>query len=510
MFLKNMNCCFVAYIAIIIGLVPHFAFAGEAVTREEAVLALRKAVQFFRSEVSSHGGYLWRYSGDLELREGEGKASKTMVWVQPPGTPTVGQAFLEAYEATGDRFYLDATCDAAYAIVQGQLHSGGWFYRIEFDAHERRKYLYRYDIEWHRQQDPTTPADPMSANGWDVWKKRQYKGNLTTLDDDTTQSAARFLMRVDQTVDFKDQRIHEAIDYALESLLRAQYPNGAWSANYDRFPKSLPNPEYYPVIRASYPESWSRTWTKQFSGCYMLNDNVVVNMILAMLDAYEIYGDERYLASAQKAGDFLLLAQMPEPQPAWAQQYDRKMHPVWDRKFEPPAISSLESQAVLEVLLLLYRKTGKEKYLDPIPRAIRYLRSSQLPDGSLARFYELKTNRPLYFTKDYKLTYSSEDLPTHYSFIVESRLDSIEAEYHRLSGTAPSNLQTQGSKKTQRLSPKLVERVEEIINCMDKSGAWVERGQLKYHKVEPKSGIIDCRTFVDNVRTLCRFLTADR
>lgn len=479
-------------------------------THEQAKLALQKAVHFFHSEVSSHGGYLWRYSSDLVLREGEGQASKTMIWVQPPGTPTVGQAFLEAYEATGELCYLDAARDAAYALLQGQLHSGGWFYRIEFDAQERQKYLYRYDIEWHRQPDPTAPADPMSADGWDVWKKRRYKGNLTILDDDTTQSAARFLMRVDQTLDFKDQKIHEASEYALESLLKTQYPNGAWSASYDRFPRSLPNPEYYPVIKASYPQSWPRTWTKEFSGCYMLNDNVVANMILVMLDAYEIYGDERYLASAQKAGDFLLLAQMPEPQPAWAQQYDRKMYPVWDRKFEPPAISSMESQAILEALMLLYRKTGKAKYLEPIPRAIGYLRGSQLPDGSLARFYELQANRPLYFTKDYKLTYSSDDLPTHYSFIVESRLDSIEAEYHRLSKTTPPNLQTQGSKKTQQLSPALIAQVRTIIDSMDKRGAWVERGQLRHYKSEPQSGIINCQTFVNNVKILCQFITVNK
>ena len=38
---------------------------------------------------------------------------------------------------------------------------------------------------------------------------------------------------------------------------------------------------------------------------------------------------------AERAGDFILAAQMPEPQPAWAQQYDAAMHPAWARKFEP-------------------------------------------------------------------------------------------------------------------------------------------------------------------------------
>jgi len=59
-----------------------------------------------------------------------------------------------------------------------------------------------------------------------------------------------------------------------------------------------------------------------------INDNLAADMIATMLDACEIYNNERYLASALRAGDFLLLAQMPDPQLAWAQQYDPNMHPV--------------------------------------------------------------------------------------------------------------------------------------------------------------------------------------
>ena len=51
------------------------------------------------------------------------------------------------------------------------------------------------------------------------------------------------------------------------------------------------------------------------------------------------------LAAAKRGGDFLLLAQMPEPQPAWCQQYHPDMHPVWARKFEPPAIACSESES---------------------------------------------------------------------------------------------------------------------------------------------------------------------
>ncbi len=92
------------------------------------------------------------------------------------------------------------------------------------------------------------------------------------------------------------------------------------------------------------------------------------------------------------------------------------MQPAWARKFEPPSVTGGESQGVMRILLRLYAETGDKKYLEPIPRALDYLRRSRLSDGRLARFYELKTNKPLYFTKQYELTYSDADMPTHYGF----------------------------------------------------------------------------------------------
>ncbi|HID23528.1 MAG TPA: hypothetical protein EYP14_14180, partial [Planctomycetaceae bacterium] len=102
-------------------------------TEGEAVRALEKAVQFFRKEVSAQGGYLWRYSQDLSKREGEGKAGPLTAWVQPPGTPTVGDGYLEAYRLSGKPFLLEAARETGLALVRGQLRSGGWDYRIEFD-----------------------------------------------------------------------------------------------------------------------------------------------------------------------------------------------------------------------------------------------------------------------------------------------------------------------------------------------------------------------------------------
>lgn len=203
-----------------------------AVTPEEAASGLRKAAAFFRETVSVHGGYLWRYSADLSKREGEGKATPTQAWVQPPGTPFVGEAFLDAYAATGDTYYLDAAKETATALVRGQLESGGWDYKIEFDPARRNGYAYRAD----------------GGSG---------KANTSTLDDDTTQSALRFLIQVHVALGKTDDAIGEAVTYALDKLLAAQYPNGAWPQRFS----APPDPAKYPVLKANYPESWQREWT---------------------------------------------------------------------------------------------------------------------------------------------------------------------------------------------------------------------------------------------------------
>ena len=64
-----------------------------------------------------------------------------------------------------------------------------------------------------------------------------------------------------------------------------------------------------------------------------------------------------------RGADFILLAQMPAPQPAWAQLYNARMEPAWARRFELPSITGCESVGTCRTLLDLYLATGTEKYL---------------------------------------------------------------------------------------------------------------------------------------------------
>src|SRR5687767_8910354 len=114
--------------------------------------ALLRATDYFQKQ-AKHGGYVWFVSADGRQRFGEGRAAPDQIWVQPPGTPAVGLAFLRAFEAVKEPRLLQAAVDAGRALVRGRLKSGGWTYSIDFDP------------------------------------KSKPPRNYTTFDDDTTQCA---------------------------------------------------------------------------------------------------------------------------------------------------------------------------------------------------------------------------------------------------------------------------------------------------------------------------------
>lgn len=469
---------------LLVGCVLMEASAQQAPSRAEAAAALEKAVAFFRQKVSVEGGYLWRYSSDLSLREGENVATASMGWVQPPGTPSVGEAYLAAYRRTKDKRLLDAAVETAHALAKCQLHSGGWDYRLEFDPVKRSQYAFRSDGK---------PSD----------KAR----NVTTLDDDTTQTALRYLMHVDRELEFKDKPIHDSALFALDSLIKAQYPNGAWPQRFSEPPKAAD----FPVVKASYPESWPRTWPNvNYMSYYTLNDNAQADVIDTMFEAAEIYNDTKYSDAARRGGDFLILAQMPEPQPAWAQQYNAQMQPAWARKFEPPSVTGGESQGAIRILMAVYRQTGDKKYLEPIPRALAFLKKSELPNKRLPRFLELNTSKPLYFTRQYELVYTADDLPTHYSFSVPSNVDRLKDEYGRLVATDTAKLKPARREETLKITSELTAAARKAIDSLDTRGAWVDSGRLRAdgQAKATAEGVIATQTFIRNLDTLSRFLAA--
>jgi PelA/Pel-15E family pectate lyase len=460
----------VAFLVLPLGLLPALADDADVKRREQAVETIRLATEFYRTQVASHGGYVYHYSLDLRQRWGEGEASKDQIWVQPPGTPTVGLAYVAAYQATGDRYYLDAIEEVASALIYGQLKSGGWTNCIDFDPTGARVAQYR--------------------NG------RGSGKNNSSLDDGQTQSAIRFLIQADAAFEFKNAGIHEATLLALDALLAAQFPSGG-------FPQVWSGPvSKQPVVQASYPEHDYRTEgrVKNYWDMPTLNDNVCVHVAHALRDAYHVYQEERYLDAIKKLGDFLLLAQMPEPQPAWAQQYNYQMQPIWARRFEPPAIAGHESQSIVGLLIDIAEITKDSKYLKTLPAAIAYLRRSTLADGQIARYYELETNRPLYMHRDgdkYSLTFDDGNLPAHYSWKTKSQADRLQKQLDNFGKPA----------KPKKHSDQAV---DQIIQDLDDQGRWITTANgdrlVGQARLEPGAQFISSAAFSENMTLLSEYL----
>jgi len=470
--MKHVMCLAVIVCGVFVGFGP----AQPADLRRDALHTLKRGVDYYRSKIASHGGYVYYYSVDLTQRWGEGAANADTLFVQPPGTPTVGMAYLTAHAATGDMSFLEAARAAAEALVYGQLQSGGWTQTIHFGPAKR------------------------------VGKYRNGKGgnwNVSSLDDDQTQAALRLLMRVDNALGFGHAAIHEAATFGLAALLQAQFANGG-------FPQVWVGPaQAKPILKARFPDYDWKTHgrVKNYWDYYTLNDNLAGTVAGTLIEAHQIYKDAKYQTALERLGDFLMLAQMPAPQPGWCQQYNYDMVPIWARKFEPPAISGWESQDVMETLIKISLYTGNKKYLEPLPRALAYFKKCLLPDGQVARFYELETNKPLYTDGRYQLTYDDSAVPGHYGWKHAARFDRIDKAFEDAK---------KGIAMVSAAHPRaeLVPEVRKIVEQLDGEGRWISTYAGERFVGQPRFSVgyrfISSAVFSRNVETLSAYISATK
>jgi hypothetical protein len=432
-------------------------FSAEVSSSDTVKAALRKASDYLVS-ISTEGGYLWWYSADLKQRRGEEVASETQIWVQPPGTPSVGTAFLRAYEVTKDEAHLHAALAAANALARGQLESGGWSYVIEFDPQLRKQWAYHTDS---------------AANAAD-FKSRK---NTTTFDDNNTQSVLTFLMTfLDIATNLPPEKlkpVHAALDFGLTQMIDAQYPVGAWPQRFNGEPH---DPTKHPIRPANIATNWPRHWPHaDYGGFYTLNDNTQSDCIRTMLAAHRRTGDKRFLEAAKRGGEFLILAQLPEPQPAWAQQYNYAMQPAWARAFEPPSVCAGESGGVVRTLGRLYLETGDKKFLQPVPAFFAWLQRSQLSSNHWARLYELQTNKPIYGDRDGEIHYTRAEISAErqrgYSWESDFGLPETIAWFGRLQQEDREKLRAAEQRGDQPNRPGW-KTVTAILSQQESSGRW--------------------------------------
>jgi len=147
-----------------------------------ALDALKRAAVYMDEEVSYRGGYVWSYSPDLTQTFGEMEAKRTMCWIQPPGTPSVGHIYLDAYHATGDERFYQAAERTALAVVAAQHASGGWNYIHDFAGEDSLKHWYETigHNGWRCRRRTRSRSRPGRTRAWRTATTRCTSPSTTT------------------------------------------------------------------------------------------------------------------------------------------------------------------------------------------------------------------------------------------------------------------------------------------------------------------------------------------
>lgn len=380
--------------------------------KRAAVAAMKAATRFMTDKVSHQGGYVWSYLPDFSRRWGEMEAKPSMIWVQPPGTGTMGHAFLDAYHATGDEQFWKAAEAAVKALIAGQHPSGGWNYLIDTAGDASIK-------DWY---------DTVGANGWRLEEFQHYYGNAT-FDDAGTSEAMQLILRM--YLEKREEQYLPALERSIRFVLDSQYPVGGWPQRFPRVPAQglhgLPD----------------------YTGYITFNDDVAGENIKFLVMVYQTLGDARVLDPIKRAMDCFVVTQQPQPQPAWGLQHTvDDLKPAGARSYEPKSFVSHTTGINCASLMTFYELTGDRKYLARIGEALDWIESIRLPanlikDGrEYPTFLEIGTNKPMFLHRrgsnvvngQYYLNSDPTGVVVHYGSTRAIQLAALRERLARLEG----------------------------------------------------------------------------
>jgi len=290
-----------------------------------------------------------------------GFANWDLIVLRSPGTPAAGLLLVRAYQLTHDEKYLDAARRAGDLLVNTQLSSGGWFSEM-----------------------------PVHGNQLAWWFRLVVPG--TTLDDDVTSGAARFLLALWESTG--EVRYRASAVRALDLLQAAQLPSGAWPLTW--------RPAWRHLLSASF-EDWPS-----------LNDAATAGPMYACIDGARSLQRPELLAAAKRGGEWLIQARHPAPNAGWSQQYTPEGRPAPGRRFEPTSLAAWESRHALEALQALAAATGEQRFCAPFPESVAWLRRSALSPGCWARLYAVDTNAPVYMDQQGNFVSTAEQAKRPY------------------------------------------------------------------------------------------------
>ncbi|MGK6356784.1 pectate lyase [Sphingomonas sp. DT-207] len=280
---------------------------------------------------------------------------------------------------------------------------------------------------WGKNQDRTAPPRakgqsfvivehlPPMAKG-DIQARDASWVYVGTIDNGATTTELRFLARTQrERAGAAGEAYRAAFLRGVRYLLAAQYPNGGW-------------PQIWP-LEGGYHDAIT------------YNDDAMAEVIELLLDASGRQGDYAFVpaALAAEAGaavdrgiEVILTTQIVTggKRTGWGQQHDAlTLAPVGARNFEPVSLSSNESASLLALLMRLPDRSPR---IDAaIDAGIAWLRSIAVHDvewtaatpgegrrlvpkpgaGPIwARFYDIKTMRPIFGDRDRSIHDDVNDL----------------------------------------------------------------------------------------------------
>lgn len=257
-----------------------------------------------------------------------------------------------------------------------------------------------------------------------------------TIDNNATTREITMLVKAYKTT--KNPAYLSAAEKGIQYLLMMQYENGG-------FPQYYPNKSIY---------------RKQIT----YNDNAMINALMVLYNVSEGKNDFDVLNAELKSkskialqkgiGSILRNQVLQNGIPTiWADQYDEiTLQPAKARAFEPISLATGESVGIVRFLMLQPVTPEVEK---SIRSAVKWLREHKIEGysykvmkqndkavrvlakekGSVvwARFYDLKTNTPIFGDRDGSVKYNYEDISEErrngYSWYIDFADKLIEKEF---------------------------------------------------------------------------------
>lgn len=478
-------------------------------TQTQVLNTMKKATRFMMEKVSYNGGFVWSYLPDMSRSWGELEAKRTMVWIQAPGTPTVGHLLLDAYHATGDEYYYKAAQKVASALIWGQLPCGGWNYVFDFAGENSLK-------QWYAT---------VGKNAWRLEEFQHYYGNAT-FDDKGTIQAAYFLLRM--YVEKNDPLYRRPLEKVIHFVLKSQYPIGGW-------------PQRYPLM---YDHPFQGK--KDYSSFITLNDGVNSENIDFLIQCYQALGLQEAKGPILRAMNLIISLQYGAPYAGWGDQYTvNDLEPAHARSYEPRSINTGTTAGVIYQLMEYYHLTGQAKFLAGIPAAIEFLKSMSLPDSEIQksglsrydrkgifvpRFIEPKTGKPLYVHRKgsnvkngcYYLDQDIRNTIGHYSSVAFIDIDRLYRDYETLKNTPISEVTKDSPLLSTSLVPlpKYYTRIHfprkgdsdilDVVKSLTGEGCWLSPLKMTSNpykecpEMRPSEESIYARTYVgDEYDTSC-------